>query len=96
MSGPVDFTRAASNSNGGVSVIALPSTAGGGKFSRIVSRLSGPVTTPRSDVDCVVTEWGVAHLRRRSLKERIKAMAAIAHPDRREALLRAAHAQEFW
>jgi acyl-CoA hydrolase len=93
--GQVDFTRAASNCDGGLSVIALPSTAGGGKFGRIVSRLSGPVTTPRSDVDCVVTEWGVAHLRRRSLRERAKAMVAVAHPDHRDALWSAMQAQEF-
>jgi acyl-CoA hydrolase len=88
--GQVDFVRAAVNSEGGRSIIALPSTAGEGKISRIVSRLSGPVTTPRSDVDYVVTEWGATCLRGRSLNDRAKAMAGIAHPDHRDALLRAA------
>ena len=83
----MDFLRAAANSDGGRSIIALPSTAAGGNLSRIVSRLSGPVTSPRADVDCVVTEWGVAHLRDLSLRERVKAMVAIAHPDHRERLM---------
>ena len=61
-----------------------------GRFSRIVASLNGPVTTPRSDVDCVVTEWGVARLRGRSIRERTQAMVGIAHPDHREALSRAA------
>jgi acyl-CoA hydrolase len=94
--GQVDFVRAASRCAGGRSIIALPATAKRGAVSRIVKRLSGPVTTARNDVDCVVSEWGVAHLRRRSLRERAKAMADIAHPDHREALLQAAQAQEFW
>lgn len=88
--GQVDFLRAAANSEDGLSVIAMPSTAAGGKVSRIVANLSGPVTTPRSDVDCVVTEWGVARLRGLSLRERPAALAAIAHPQHRDALLAAA------
>ena len=88
--GQVDFARAAARSEGGISIIALPSSAGGGKISRIVVQLSGPVTTPRSDVDYVVTEWGAARLRGRSLNERVKLMAGIAHPDHRDALLNAA------
>ncbi|CAM3503811.1 acetyl-CoA hydrolase/transferase family protein [Polaromonas hydrogenivorans] len=85
--GQMDFLRAAANSDDGLSIIALPSTAAGGKISRIVNSLSGPVTTPRADVDCVVTEWGIAHLRGLSLRERVPAMAAIAHPDHRAAFL---------
>lgn len=85
--GQPDFVRAAARSQEGMSIIALPSSARGGAISRIVSRLGGPVTTARSDVDYVVTEWGVARLRGLSLKQRAHAMAQIAHPERREALL---------
>jgi acyl-CoA hydrolase len=69
-------------------MIALPSTAQDGAVSRIVPSLSGPVTTARSDVDVVITEFGAAQLRGRSLRERAKAMIAIAHPAHREALER--------
>ena len=86
--GQVDFLRAASQSSGGLSIIALQSTAGRGAISRIVGNLSGPVTTPRSDVDFVVTEWGVAKLRGKSLSQRMKAMIGVAHPDHRDDLSR--------
>ncbi|WP_233853003.1 acetyl-CoA hydrolase/transferase family protein [Paraburkholderia sp. HD33-4] len=89
--GQLDFVRAAVRSPGGKSIIALPSTARGGSISRIVSSLHGPVTTPRSDVEYVVTEWGVACLRGRSITERMRAMLAIAHPNHREALSAAVH-----
>lgn len=92
--GQPDFIRAAIQSEGGLSVIALPSSAKDGKISRIVSRLSGPVTTPRSDVDYVATEWGVARLKGLSLRERARRMAAIAHPEHREQLLGDAHSLE--
>lgn len=88
--GQVDFVRAAVRSPGGASIIALPSTARRGSISRIVASLQGPVATSRADVDYVVTEWGVAQLRGRSLSQRVRAMVAIAHPDHREGLLRAA------
>jgi acetyl-CoA hydrolase len=90
--GQGDFVRAANRSEGGIPIIALPSGARGGQVSRIVARLSGPVTTARSDVDCVATEWGVARLRGLSLRQRASAMAAIAHPDHRDSLVRAAEA----
>lgn len=88
--GQVDFQRAAVASPGGRGFIALPSTTPRGDKSRIVARLSGPVTTTRTDVDVIVTEWGVAELRGLSLSERVKAMLAIAHPDHRAALAEAA------
>jgi acyl-CoA hydrolase len=88
--GQMDFMRAAAQSDGGLSIIALASTAAGGKISRIVAGMHGTVTTPRADVDCVVTEWGVAQLRGLSLRERARAMLAIAHPEHREALRSAA------
>jgi acyl-CoA hydrolase len=72
-------------------MIALPSTAQDGSVSRIVPSLSGPVTTARSDVDVVITEFGAAQLRGRNLRDRARAMIAIAHPDHREALERAWH-----
>lgn len=86
--GQVDFVRGASASAGGASVIALLSAASNGK-SRIVARLAdGVVTTARSEVGFVVTEYGIADLRARTVDQRARALAAIAHPDHREELLR--------
>jgi acyl-CoA hydrolase len=89
--GQVDFVRAGVRSPGGHSIIALPSTAKGGTISKIVAALSGPVTTARSEVDIIVTEFGAAQLRGQSLAERARRMIAIAHPDFREELSRTAH-----
>jgi acyl-CoA hydrolase len=89
--GQVDYVRGAVRSAGGHSFIALPSSAQKGAVSRIVARLSGAVTTARSDVDIVVTEFGAAQLRGRSLPERAKALIAIAAPQFREGLERDAH-----
>lgn len=86
--GQPDFVRAALASAGGRSIIALPSTAGSGTVSRIVAKLSGPVTSPRCDADMVVTEWGTAALRGLSLGARRKAMLAIADPKFRDAIER--------
>jgi acyl-CoA hydrolase len=90
--GQVDFVRAGARSPGGRSVIALPATARGGKVSRITASLSGPVTTARSDVDVIVTEFGAAELKGQTLAERTRRLTAIAHPDFQEELDRAAHA----
>lgn len=91
--GQVDFVRGALASEGGRSIIALPATARGGAVSRIVASLDGrPVTSLRSDADLVVTQWGVAELRGRSLAERARQMIGIAAPEFREDLERAAHA----
>jgi len=87
--GQVDFVRSGIASPGGRSIIAFPSTTPDGKHSRIVAALRGPVTTPRSDIDIIVTEYGAAHLRGSPLRERARRLTAIAHPDHREALLRA-------
>ncbi|MEU5840364.1 acetyl-CoA hydrolase/transferase C-terminal domain-containing protein [Rhodococcus sp. NPDC047139] len=89
--GQVDFVRAGTRSPGGHSIIALPATAKGGTVGRITAQLSGPVTTARSDVDVIVTEFGAAELRGRSLAERARRLIAIAHPDFREDLEREAH-----
>lgn len=87
--GALDFLRAARTSRGGLPVVALPSRAG--TASRIVARLSGPVSTPRSDAGVIVTEHGVADLRGRSLRERVRRMIAIADPSLRESLEREVH-----
>ncbi|HLS75899.1 MAG TPA: acetyl-CoA hydrolase/transferase C-terminal domain-containing protein [Nocardia sp.] len=89
--GQVDFVRAGARSPGGRAVIALPATAKGGTVSRITAALSGPVTTARSDVDVIVTEYGAAELAGHDLAERARRLTAIAHPDFREHLARAAH-----
>jgi acyl-CoA hydrolase len=88
--GQVDYVRAGSRSPGGHSIIALSATAKGGEISKIVSRLNGPVTTARSEVDIIVTEFGAAELKGQSLAERASRLIAIAHPDFREELDRAA------
>ncbi|MES2157992.1 MAG: acetyl-CoA hydrolase/transferase C-terminal domain-containing protein [Pseudomonadota bacterium] len=89
--GQVDFVRAGARSPGGRSIIALSASAKGGTFSKIVAQLSGPVTTARTDVDVIVTEYGAAELKGQSLAERTRRLIAIAHPDFREELDRAAH-----
>jgi acyl-CoA hydrolase len=89
--GQVDFVRGGSRSKGGHSIIALPATAKGGTISRITAGLSGPVTTARADVDVIVTEFGAAELKGRTLAERTRRLIEIAHPDFRESLARAAH-----
>ena len=84
--------RAAHRSKGGLPVVALPSTAGRAekRASRIVPKLSGPVSTPRSDAGIIATEYGIADLRGTVLSERMRRMIAIAHPDFREGLEREA------
>lgn len=94
LTGQVDFVRAAGRSPGGASIIALPSAAKGGTLPKIVARLSGPVTTARSDVDVVATEHGAVRLRGMPLRHRVKAMIDLAAPQHREALERQAH--EFY
>jgi acyl-CoA hydrolase len=86
--GLLDFARAARESEGGLSITVLPATAAGGRASRIVPSLGGPATVGRSDVDVVVTEYGVAHLRNVPLRERARRLIAIAAPPFREALER--------
>jgi acetyl-CoA hydrolase len=87
------FARAAISSPNGRSIIALPSTAKGGAVSRIVARLGdGVVSTPRADADLFVTEHGVADVRGRTIRERTRRLIAIAHPDHRAQLERAASA----
>ena len=85
--GLLDFSRAARESEGGRAITVLAATAGGGGTSRIVANLGGrPVTVGRADVDVVVTEYGVAHLRNQSLPERAKRLIAVAAPQFRAEL----------
>jgi acyl-CoA hydrolase len=85
--GQLDFVRGAARSEGGKAIIALPSTAKG-DISRIVPRLrdGAGVVTSRGDIQYVVTEYGVANLRGKSLRERATELIRIAHPDHRDEL----------
>ena len=83
--GQMDFIHGARLSKGGRSIIVLPSTAKGGKVSRITHSLHS-VTSLKSEIDYIVTEYGVAELFGKTLKERKEAMIAIAHPAFREQL----------
>lgn len=92
--GQMDFIRGAALAPEGRAIIALPSTAKGGTISRIVPVLdqgAGVVTT-RAHVWTIVTEYGVAELHGRSIRERARALIAIAHPDFRDDLTRKAEA----
>ncbi|QPC84742.1 acetyl-CoA hydrolase/transferase family protein [Phototrophicus methaneseepsis] len=95
--GQIDFVRGASRSNGGKTFIALPSTARDGKVSRIVPYLAqgAGVTTSRNDVHMIVTEYGVADLYGRTIRERVHSLVNIAHPDFREELLAYARQQNY-
>jgi len=86
--GQADFVRGAAYSKGGRSIIAFHSTAAKGKLSRIVSHLDegAIVTTTRTDVHYIVTEYGIADLRGKSVHQRADALINIAHPDFRNDL----------
>ncbi len=84
--GQLDFVRGAQRSKGGKSILAFPSTAAGGKASRIVPQLKGPVTDTRLDTQWIVTEFGAANLKGKSSTERAKALISLAHPSFREEL----------
>ena len=94
--GQMDFVRGAQRSKGGKSFVAASSTAAQGKVSRIVPRLSAPVTDPRMEVEYVVTEFGICNLRGKSSTERARALIEIAHPTVREELAAAAEEAGFW
>jgi acyl-CoA hydrolase len=91
--GQADFARGAMYSAGGQGFVVLHSTAKDGSISKIVPQLAAGdvVTTLKNTVDKVVTEWGVAELRGRSIRARAAALIAIAHPDHRDVLQAAAH-----
>lgn len=95
--GQVDFIRGARRSRGGKPIIALPSTAKGGTVSRILAALDPGtgVVTSRGDVHYVVTEYGVADLWGKNVRERALALINLAHPDFRAELLAAAKGRHF-
>ncbi len=87
--GYVDFMQAASSAKGGKTIIVLPSTTSDGRKSRIVSHLTNGagVVSPRSTVSYVATEFGVAYLHGKTIRERALALIGIAHPRFREQLM---------
>lgn len=94
--GQVDFVRGASMAKNGRSIIAMPSTVKG-KTSKIVAKIDdyAAVTTSRNDVDYIVTEYGIAHLKGQTLRERSKRLIKIAHPDFRADLIKY-HNEKFY
>jgi len=91
--GQADFARGAMYSPGGQGFVVLHSIADDGRISKITPTLAAGdvVTTIKNTVDKVVTEWGIAELRGRSIRERATALIAIAHPDHRDHLRHCAH-----
>ena len=88
--GQVDFVRGANMSRGGRTIMAMPSTAAKGTISKIVPLIDegAAVTTSRYDVNYVVTEYGIAQLKGKTLRERARELIGIAHPDFREGLIK--------
>ena len=95
--GQVDFIRGAARRRGGTPLLAMPSTARDGSVSRIVPHLTegAGVVTTRGDVHYVVTEYGIAYLHGKSIRERVLALINIAHPKFRNELIQAAKAQKY-
>lgn len=96
--GQVDFIRGAANSPGGKAIIAMESTAKSGTLSKIVPFLNpgAGVVTSRADLHYVVTEYGIANLHGKNLKDRVKAFIEIAHPDFRAGLEKQAFEHYKW
>jgi len=96
--GQLDFIRGAARSKGGKPIIALPATAKNGTISRIVSRLAhgAGVLTTRGDVHYVVTEYGVAYLHGRTIRQRAEALINIAHPKFRNELFEYCERQRWF
>lgn len=90
--GQVDFFRGVNISKGGKGFVTMPATAKGGSISRIVPMLNqgAVVTTSKNDVDHVVTEFGVAKLRGKNLRQRALALIEITHPDFKDELRQSA------
>ena len=93
--GLLTFTIGAHLSRNGRSIITLPATAKGGTVSRIVPMLDSKVTVPHTLSDFVITEYGIAKLRGRTIRERVEELINIAHPDFRADLTRAAR-ELYW
>ena len=87
--GQVDFVRGAGMSKNGRTIMAMPSTAQGGKVSKIVALIDtgAAVTTSRYDVDYVITEHGIAQLKYKTLRDRARELIGVAHPDFRPPLI---------
>ena len=90
--GAFDFAYGAMHAPGGRGIMAIASTAKNGTISKIKAHLTygAVVSVPRNAADIVVTEFGVAYLRGRSVRERVNNLIAVAHPDYREELRREA------
>lgn len=95
--GQVDFIRGSAKSRGGKPIIAMPATAKDETVSRIVPHLTegAGVVTTRGDVHYVVTEYGVAYLHGKSIRERVLSLIGIAHPKFRKELIQAAKVQKY-
>lgn len=86
--GQADFTKAVNLTKNGRGIIAMYSTAAKGKISSIVSTLhaGSPTSTHKNDIDMLITEYGVAHLKNKTISERVEALISVAHPDFQEEL----------
>lgn len=95
--GQFDFVVGSTLSRGGRSILVMPSTAGGGRISRVMPMFEAgtAVSVPRQWVDYIVTEYGVANLQGKTYRERAEELIGIAHPDFHEELRKAARAR-FW
>jgi len=93
----VDFIRGSAMSKGGFSIIIIPSTAQNGEISRIVTHLSegAGVATTRGDIDIIVTEYGIAEMRRKSIYQRVMELTRIAHPKFRNELIEEAKKRHY-
>lgn len=96
--GQVDTHRGAQRSEGGKGIIALRSSAKNGEISTVVAELpaGSKITLGRNDIDYIVTEYGVAHLKGKSIRERVDAMISIAHPDFKDELREKADELKLW
>lgn len=95
--GQVDFIRGAAHSNGGKPIIALPATTKDGKYSKIVTQLKpgAGVITNRADVHYVVTEYGIAQLFGKPIRQRVRELINIAHPAFRDELQKYAYENKY-
>jgi acyl-CoA hydrolase/RimJ/RimL family protein N-acetyltransferase len=95
--GQVDFNRGAARAKEGKAIIALPSTTKDGKISRIVPKLTegAGVVLSRADVHYIVTEYGIADLFGKNIRERVLALAEIAHPDFRNEIIKEAKNRKY-
>ncbi len=93
----VDFIRGSAMSKGGFSIVIIPATAQDGKVSRIVPHLSegAGVATTRGDIDIIVTEYGIAEMRRKSIYQRVMELAKISHPKFRNELIEEAKKRHY-